>query len=422
MKKLLPFFYGLADLGPSSIDIFLKVYLLLYFNVILGLSPTLTSTAIGLGVVWDALIDPWIGVVSDRYYQKHGHRKPLIFSAIFVSAILFFLLWRWPKSDQTSTFIFLLVVSALLNSAISFFSVPYIAVANDLIKDNEKRKPWTAWRMAFFNFGSFLGLMVPAYFLSAAAQDADTSQAYKSATLTLAAVMVLCSMLSIFMVYRGRVLKADHTQKNEPLKFRTLLADKEYLRMMMSYFVVNCGLGLNSALALYYYKDYLQFTEQQTHGILVGFLFVFTISIPVWVYLTRFYDKQNLIRISAFLLGVYTVVAFPNFKGASFAEVFGVAACLGGFLVGVAVVLEIYLSEFLRKKEELTGQNVSGQYLGIWKMAAKISRGVAIGLAGPVLEASKDPNVLAHYFGWGVGLFFILSAVVISIPIREEKK
>src|SRR4051812_1330707 len=107
MKKLLPFFYGLADMGPSSIDIFFKVYLLLYFNVILGLSPTLTSTAIGLGVVWDALIDPWIGVVSDRYYQKHGHRKPLIYSAIFIAAFLFFLLWRWPKSDQASTFVFL---------------------------------------------------------------------------------------------------------------------------------------------------------------------------------------------------------------------------------------------------------------------------------------------------------------------------
>ena len=104
-------FYGLADMGPASIDIFLKVYLLLYFNMILGLSPTLTSTAIGLGVLWDAMIDPWIGIYSDRYYKKNGHRKILIYSAILISAMLFFTLWRIPKMGELATFALLFVTS-----------------------------------------------------------------------------------------------------------------------------------------------------------------------------------------------------------------------------------------------------------------------------------------------------------------------
>ena len=47
MLKLRPFFYGLAELSPSAIDIFLKVYLLVYFNQVLGLSATITSFVIG---------------------------------------------------------------------------------------------------------------------------------------------------------------------------------------------------------------------------------------------------------------------------------------------------------------------------------------------------------------------------------------
>ena len=420
LSRLDPFFYGLAELGPSSIDIFLKVYLLLYFNVILGLSPTLTSAAIGLGVLWDALIDPWIGVLSDRYYKKHGHRKLLIYCAVVIAGFLFLAMWRFPKSGEWATFFFLFAVSALLNSAISLFSVPYIAIANDLIKDNEERKPWTAWRMAFFNIGSFAGLVVPAFFLTQNGEVVDPAAPYKSATVVLVAMMLVFSSASIFKIYRSRRFVAGEGAHDAKIKLRDLLKDRNYLRLMISYFVVNCGLGLNSALALYYYKDYLEFTEKQTQTVLVVFLTVFTLAIPLWVYLTRHFDKQKLIRFGAFFMGVYTMLAFPNFKGVSFGVILSFAAGLGGILLGVAVVLEIYLSEFLKQKEEETGQNVSGQYLGIWKMAAKISRGVAIGLAGPILVAAKNPQVLANYFGWGVGLFFILSALVISIPVREQ--
>jgi glycoside/pentoside/hexuronide:cation symporter, GPH family len=420
-NKLRPLMYGMAELGPASIDIFLKVYLLLYFNVVLGLSPSLTSLAIGLGVLWDALLDPWIGVYSDRYYKKNGHRKFLIYSAILISVALFLFLWRIPHMSQWPTFWCLFFVSSLLNSAISLFSVPHIAVANDLELDNEKRKVWIGWRLAFFNVGSFIGLVVPAYYLTRtlAVADPDTATPYKQATLVLAVIMLICSFCSITYVYaKSKFIRSEHEQAPQ-VKLSGLIKDLHFLRMMASYFVVNCGLGLNSALALYYYKNYLNFTEKQTQTILVGFLFVFTFSIPLWVYFTRFFDKRKLIVVGAFMMGLLTVGAFPHIQGIDFWIIFCLASVLGGVLVGVAVVLEIYLSDFLKEKEDETLQSVSGKYLGIWKMAAKVSRAVAIALAGPILENSNNSQVLANYFGWGVGLFFLLSALVMSIPINS---
>lgn len=423
-QKLAPFLYGLAELGPASIDIFLKVYLLLYFNVILGLSPSLTSLAIGLGVLWDALLDPWIGIYSDRYYHKKGHRKGLIYAAILLSVFLFFILWRIPNYGQLSTFLLLFVISSLLNSAISLFSVPYIAIANDLEHDNSKRTVWTGWRLAFFNFGSFVGLVVPAYFLTAAAKvDPTNTNAlpYEQSTTVLLGIMLVCSMASIFYVYHKRPSVANESEAMKHAQFTELIKDRKFLRMMISFFVVNCGLGLNSALALYYYKNYLEFTEGQTQIILVGFLLVFTLSIPLWIFLTRFFDKRKLITAAALLLGLLTVVTFPHYKGVDFWIIAGIASGVGGILVGVAVVLEIYLSDFIKEKQIETAQNVSGQYLGVWKMSSKVSRAVAIALAGPILEMATDTKILANFFGWGVGLFFILAAVVMAVPIKSDK-
>ncbi len=423
-NKLRPFLYGLAELGPASIDIFLKVYLLLYFNIILGLSPTLTSLAIGLGVLWDALLDPWIGIYSDRYYQKNRHRKGVIYAAILLCVFLFFILWRIPHYTQLSTFLLLFFISSLLNSAISLFSIPYIALANDIEHDNEKRKSWTGWRMAFFNFGSFVGLGVPAYFLTAAAKvdpNAVSADPYKEATTVLLVIMLVCSLVSVYYVYHKQQLQKPDDAAIKHAKFTELIKDKNFLRMMVSFFVVNCGLGLNSALALYYYKNYLEFSEGQTQIVLVSFLFVFTLSIPFWIYMTRHFSKRKLIISSAFLLGCLTAFTFPNYKGVDFWLVVSIASGVGGVLVGVAVVLEIYLSDFIKDKEIKTGQNVSGQYLGVWKMSSKISRAVAIALAGPILEVATNTQVLANYFGWGVGLFFIMAALVMAIPIKAYK-
>ena len=414
--------YGLGELGPASVDIFLKVYLLLYFNVILGLSPTLTSFAIGLGVLWDALLDPWIGIYSDRYYKKNGHRKKLIYISIGLIVVLFMALWRVPNVGQWGTFIILFLLSSLLNSAISLFSVPYIAMANDIEPDNEKRKAWIGWRLAFFNIGSFVGLVIPAFYLTRKGISSDPSLPYKEATVVLSVLLLICSLLSVYFVYRNRNKTETQTAMADNLRLGQLVRDRKFLQMMLSYFVVNCGLGLNSALALYYYKDYLNLTEQQTQTILVGFLFVFTLSIPLWVFLTRYFTKSKLIVFGALLMGVFTALSFPHFKGVDFKLVFALASVLGGVLVGVAVVLEIYLSDFLKEKEDETGQNVSGQYLGIWKMASKISRAVAIALAGPILENAHNPQVLANYFGWGVGLFFILSALVMAVPVSKVAK
>lgn len=426
--KIRPLLYGLGELGTSCIDIFLKVYLLLYFNLILGLSPSLTSLAIGLGVLWDALLDPWIGVYSDYYFRRHGHRKLPVYAATVAAAGLFFVMWRIPHISEFLTFVLLFVVSSLLNSAISLFSVPYIAVANDVEPRNEKRKIWIGWRMAFFNLGSFVGLVVPAYFLTrkfTIPTVVDPSWAYKEAVNVLLVIMLVCSFVSVFAVYFRRPAADTRLLKNdghEHVKLFDLVRDRKFLRMIISYFVVNCGVGLNSALALYYYKDYLGFSEQQTQTILLGFLLMFTLSIPLWIFLVRYYDKRWLIIWGALLMGLFTVVSFPHFRGVSFETIFFLVSGVAGLLVGVAVILEIYLSDFLKEKEDLTGQNVAGQYLGIWKMSSKISRAVAISLAGPILELAGNTQTLADYFGWGVGLFFVLAGVVMCLPVQGDDR
>lgn len=422
-EKLRPFFYGLAELSPAAIDIFLKVYLLLYFNKILGLSATATSFVIGLGVLWDAVIDPWIGTVSDRYYHHHGQRRTILYLSSLAVSLLFFILWRIPPKNSIFTYFLLFLISAGLNSAISFFSVPYYAIANDLEKDNQKRKSWIGSRLIFFNLGSIAGLAIPAYFLTKNIANSEPIQPYLDSVTTMIIMMILLSFISAFALYYKQI-KIPARENNVPHKSINLTEiwkDKTFFQLLMAFFVVSCGLGLNSSLALYYYKTFLKFSETQTQIILVTFLAVFTLSIPLWVVLTKHFDKKKLIVFGALALGLVTIFSFPYFDDKPFLFVLSIASLLGGALVGVAVVMEIYLSDYLNEKELFLKKSVSGQFLGVWKMSSKISRSLAIAMAGPIIEISDGHSqILANFFGWGVGLFFVASSVILLLPLNKK--
>ena len=294
-NKLRPFIYGFGELGTSSIDLFLKVYLLLYFNNVLGLSASWTSLAIGASVLWDAFIDPWIGLYSDKYYHKNGHRKGILYLATVMICVFFVLLWQINTNHEWLTLTLLFLVSSLLNSAISLFTVPFYAIANDLETDNDKRKIWIGSRLINFNVGSFLGLAVPALFLTNAAATTESGP-YLNAVYVLTTITFAACVFATYFIYSAKDAKNSLVRyESKPQSLAFLLKDRKFIQILSAFFIVNCGLGLNSTLALYYYKLYLEFTEKQTQTVLIGFLIIFTISIPLWVVLTKYFNKQYFI-------------------------------------------------------------------------------------------------------------------------------
>ena len=168
-------------------------------------------------------------------------------------------------------------------------------------------------------------------------------------------------------------------------------------------------------------ENYLQLPEKQIQTVLVSFLVIFTLSLPIWIFMSRYISQKKLIILGGIVLGLSTVFIYPNMKGHSFSIIFLCVSVLGGLFVGVAVILETYLSQYLNRKEHELKQSVAGQYLGLWKMAQKISRAFAVAVSGQILLFSdKNPQTLANFFGYAVGGLFLISALIMLIPVSEE--
>lgn len=413
------FFYGMGEMGPSAVDFFLRVYLLVFYNEVVGLSPELTGLALGIGVFWDAAVDPFIGQISDKNYYKRGHRRTMMFIGLVAIAICFMALWNPPAGmTQMMKFVYLLVTAAATNTAYSLFIVPFLSVANDLRSQDADRARWLGWRWAFLNIGALAGLGVPAFYLT---QNMD--QPYSKAALVLTLMMLSGGLISVWKTYQGERDLVESVTKST-VRLKEALQDRTFLKLLFGFFVVSVGLTLNSALAVYYYKQRLLLSEKEMQTVLLLFLVFFTISIPCWILLSRKFSILKLILVGGLILGFSNSLIYPLLPPQGFLQTLFWASFVGGMMVGVAVLLEIFLTQVMKIREIEKQQSVAGLYYGIWKTSGKISRAVALTLSGPILTWTREDasgTRLAHFFGSGVGLFFILGALTMIFIMRKGK-
>ena len=68
--------YGAGAIGYGIKENGFTVFLLLFYNQVVGLNAGVVGTVIAIALIFDAMIDPIIGVLSDRTHTRWGRRHP----------------------------------------------------------------------------------------------------------------------------------------------------------------------------------------------------------------------------------------------------------------------------------------------------------------------------------------------------------
>ena len=123
------------------------------FNMYLGVSPWLVGLALTLIRVFDAIVDPVVGWVSDNLRTRHGRRRPFILIAGILSGLMLpILFWVSPSWVNVKflgvsvIFWYMLGSNLIYIPIISSFTVPYYSLSNEMTPDYEERTSIMAYR------------------------------------------------------------------------------------------------------------------------------------------------------------------------------------------------------------------------------------------------------------------------------------
>lgn len=142
--------YGIKDNGFS-------VFLLIFFNQVVGMPAEQVGLAVLIALLADAFFDPLVGHKSDTTRSRWGRRHPWLYAAALPIAISWLLLWNPPQVGAGAQFAFLLVVAMAVRFSFSAYEVPALAMLPELTRDYHERTEVLRYR---FLFGWLGGLVM----------------------------------------------------------------------------------------------------------------------------------------------------------------------------------------------------------------------------------------------------------------------
>jgi len=389
--------FGSGDWSISSFGTLRQIFYAIFLTDVVGLEARLASVVALVGVVWDAINDPLVGMLSDRVRTRWGRRRPflLLFSIPF--GLGFALLW-WapPWESQLALALSVTLVFMLSDTFQTMVFVPLYALTPEITPDYDERTTLITYRM-FFNLLASLvtAVAAPAIVDAVLAGGATQQQGYLivGALFGGAAVMPL---LLIFLFIRekprseeqiarerqtplGEILK--QAWANVPFRFATGIYMLNWitfdlvalvLPFFLAYWVARGNL-LEKALGLP--------LESAVFALL---LITSVVMLPLWLRLSQRWSKHIAYIVGmSFWAGVQLLIFSVQPGQVSYILVLAV---LAGISVSTAHILpDAIFPDVIEWDELRTRSRREGIYYGVKNFVRKLAGALAIFLALQVL-------------------------------------
>jgi Na+/melibiose symporter-like transporter len=247
--------YGFGDAAANFVFQTMLVFQLGFYTDVFGITAAAAGTLLLVGRVWDAVFDPFMGVVADRTKTKWGKFRPWVLWSAVPFAVMFYLAFTTPHFGGTGKLVYAYVTYILLMTVYSVNNLPYSALNGVMTGDVNERTSLSSYRFFFAMSASFVvqGLTLP---LVAKFGHGDAAKGWSTTIGLFAALSIVFFIITFFSV-RERI-HPDPRQKSSPrADFFDLLKNKPWMAMFALTLFLFITLAMWGSAMFYYFSYYL---------------------------------------------------------------------------------------------------------------------------------------------------------------------
>jgi GPH family glycoside/pentoside/hexuronide:cation symporter len=404
--------YGSGDWGISSIGMMRSIFYAIYLTDVVGLEPRIASFGALAGIVWDAVNDPIVGVITDRLHTRWGRRRPFLLWFAIPFGLSFVILWSAPNWDnQAALMTYVTLAFMLADTLQTLISVPFLSLTPELTPDYDERTTLTSFRSFFQLVGALSVVIAAPAIVDKVLTSGGTQQ---QGFMLVGAIFGSIGAVPLFLI--GLFVRETSTpEQQQSLPFReTLSAAWENIpfRFAVGIHMLNWSAVDMVAVTFPYFLLYWVAQgnllakirvfgfdlapESAFFGILMSVCILF---IPFWLWMAKRYDKRTAYRVGMTVWVFTTLMIYTIQPGQTTYLLF--IAALAGVGVSAAYTLpDSIFADVIEWDELRTGRRQEGIFYGIRTLIRKLTGALVIFITLQLLGLSgyvSPPDGAIHF-------------------------
>lgn len=411
--------FGSGAVGEAVFLGLFNTFIQIFYNQAIGLSNTLIGAAIMLAMIGDAITDPAVGMISDRWRSKHGRRHPFLFIAPVPLALSLWMIFHPPAflfgpeqtPNQLGMFAWLAVMTIISRAFLTLYSVPHVALGGELSKDQHQRSQlFSANSVIAYASGASFAFVAWSVFLAGdrvRASDGATVPGQLDPAAYSPMILMACGLILVSIwicaagTYRhvGRLSAPEETSKLTLVKaLREILGtlhNKNYAILLLGFFFFMLTSGIFDTLQVHIATYYWELPGSDYRWLAIVIAPTAILGALIAPPLMRRFDRKPVLLVALAavvvfaqldvdlrLLGVLPENGDPDLLPYLLANrsCFGIAIGLG------SVTIMSMIGDIVDDNEVKTGLRQEGLFYSARAFFAKASYSVGHFVAGIILD------------------------------------
>ena len=243
--------FGIGAIGKDMVYALSASYVMYFYQDILGLSATFVGLILMIARVFDALNDPFMGILVAKTRTRWGRFRPWLFSGTVLNAVVLYALFAAPNLDESGMMVYFAVIYIVWGTTYTMMDIPYWSMIPAVTEMPKDRENLSVVGRTCAGIGSAV-IQVGTLLTVNALGGGDERTGFGLVALIAAAIFIAAEVLCCFKVKEQRLEKVETSTVGQ--MFKALFSNDQALITVLAILLVNGSLYLTSNLIIYFFK------------------------------------------------------------------------------------------------------------------------------------------------------------------------
>ena len=243
--------FGIGAVGKDMVYALSASYVMYFYQDVLGLSATFVGLILMIARVFDALNDPFMGIIVAKTRTRWGRFRPWILSGTVLNAVVLYALFAAPDLSQAGMMVYFSIVYILWGVTYTMMDIPYWSMIPAVTSTPADRENLSVVGRTCAGVGSALIAMFTMLLVGALGGDSERA-GFRYVALIVSVVFVVTEIVCC-----AKMKESNQTEmKTATVKemFRALFSNDQAIVVVLSIVLINSALYLTSNFVIYFFK------------------------------------------------------------------------------------------------------------------------------------------------------------------------